>query len=393
MIPIGLWGTEKVWPRNAPLARRPRRRTPADRAGPGRAAGRARVPQRRRRHRRAIMDGHRALLLPEAEVVTSRPPRRSPGRCRPGRSGRCRRRDRAASRLGLSEAGPGARTGARAARLSCRRHRSGRSGRCRTRLAMSLPISASPLMSSMPSVLPDLVDEEVGDALGLLLGHAHRLVGVDDHRPGHAADAAARSRGRWAASCAESSTGRRRLVGLGGVSCRRPRWWSWCVGRRPSLVGRAAAPSSPWPRRRRPSSARARRATAARLHGVEAGRAPAQSSCSNPARSRRRATIQDEVGARTSAVRGADRRRGVRSFAQGRRGLASAPTALDACRIGPRSDAVVEAVRGRSHRRAGSSTAASARWPSVRRRRPVVGGRRLDRRGPRGGACAGLGGR
>ena len=38
MIPVGLWGTEKVWPRSSPAAQRAERRRPAD----GRASASAR---------------------------------------------------------------------------------------------------------------------------------------------------------------------------------------------------------------------------------------------------------------------------------------------------------------------------------------------------------------
>ena len=50
VIPVGLWGTEKVWPRSSRHPERLQPHQPSDRAGPGGRAGRAEVPLARRRH-------------------------------------------------------------------------------------------------------------------------------------------------------------------------------------------------------------------------------------------------------------------------------------------------------------------------------------------------------
>ena len=78
VIPIGLWGTEKVWPRTPALPNVLNVARPADRAGPGRAAGRAEATAALDADTKRIMAAIVDLLPPSARRRTSRRPRSCP---------------------------------------------------------------------------------------------------------------------------------------------------------------------------------------------------------------------------------------------------------------------------------------------------------------------------
>ena len=73
VIPVGMWGTEKVWPRSSRLPERAQPRQPADRPRPRRCAGRARAARSLDADTKRIMKALVDLLPPRTPTRAARP--------------------------------------------------------------------------------------------------------------------------------------------------------------------------------------------------------------------------------------------------------------------------------------------------------------------------------